>query len=1076
MALIKISQLPIGDSNISSGDMLPFVNHETLQTQRLTVQGLEDYLNVAGIVDSAIAEFDQSGDGSDHDSARTQGQIDSAVGALTTSDIPEASNLYYTDARVTALVDSAYVSARVEAALTLDVLDSAEAIQLINETVDSAYVNALVDFPGGLDGHDSALVQGQMDSEFNNRFDQGLATGAEVSFQKVETPTLTSPSGTNLNIQYGGSTRIRMGSGSMEIFETANYNSSVASFVEANGGANALIHKGYVDTEHSALQSSMDSNRTESLAGDATLRQRLDELTTDSVAEGSNLYYTDARVDARVGTTIDSDFLDGRMPIDNLSDVQINSPTLSAGDVLEWNGSVWSNREMGITSTVVFRGTVDATTETAPSATNGDFYINTVSGTADASWSGLSSVDSGDGLVWDSDDTNWRNVGGISSGAIVRVQAGTAIEVDETDPVRPVVAVRKDITDTWYYTQAQIDSAADSARAQNVSENTALQASIDSEHSWNVSEHNALQASIDSEHAFNVAEHAALQASIDSVGASAFVYDSALVLGQINSVDPLKRQAFNFNNEGDLRYQQYTSYLSDDGQYRGVKIGTVAATGFDEGTSVIHAETPAGVFMFNDFGVMLQEADLIVRTPNSPTARKASATGFWKISGMSLLGDSATIGTISVDSASINKLTVGPDSADDAKLYFETGADTHVLEGREEGAIDMNAWLTQNTGSGLQRSNVAAANGVFLSFSHQDIIYSEDAVNWNVSEATPSNETFVGAHYDGSKWVAVSRVGYGSGANVWTSTDNGLTWSSTPLTAQMYKKYVYANNTHMVIADETTYGDGQNQIGYSSDAVNWTFLDAPTNSRWTSIAYGTNNTWMALATDGSTAVSTDNGATWSSATSLGTQGTGGWWADIAYGNGVWVVVHNQNGTSSGAPHTHVGKYSTDNGATWSSMDMMFAKSDMHNGWHCVEFADGKFVAVSGSGLLTARPPRQCYSYNGIDWVASNSSYDPNNTLWTDLAYGNGKFIACGGAGGLKIMTLDHDADKAGLWYDGSLVATRENLTPLIDKINELTEETAADAATLDFSNLPDSAGGLASGKLYRDSDTIRVVL
>ena len=302
-------------------------------------------------------------------------------------------------------------------------------------------------------------------------------------------------------------------------------------------------------TEHAALQGSIDSNRTESLAGDATLRQRLDELTTDSVAEGSNLYYTDARVDARIDTAIDSDFLNGRMPIDNLSDVQINTPTLNNGDVLEWNGSVWTNREIGITSTVVFRGTVDATTETAPSATNGDFYINTISGTADASWAGLTSVDSGDGLVWDSDNTNWRNVGGISSGAIVRVQAGTAIEVDETDPVRPVVAVRQDITDTWYYTQAQIDSAADSARGQNVAENVALQASIDSEHSWNVAEHNALQASmdsnrteslaadaslqssLDSEHAFNVSEHAALQASIDTK----FVYDSDVIQAQIDS-------------------------------------------------------------------------------------------------------------------------------------------------------------------------------------------------------------------------------------------------------------------------------------------------------------------------------------------------------------------------------------------------------------------------------------------------------------------------------------------------------------------------------------------------------------
>ena len=277
-------------------------------------------------------------------------------------------------------------------------------------------------------------------------------------------------------------------------------------------------------SEHAALQSSMDSNRTESLAGDATLRQRLDELTTDSVAEGSNLYYTDARVDARVDATIDSDFLNGRMPIDNLSDVQINFPTLDAGDVLEWNGSVWTNREIGITSTVVFRGTVDATTETAPSATNGDFYINTVSGTADASWTGLTSVDSGDGLVWDSDDTSWRNVGGISAGAVVRVQAGTAIEVDETDPVRPVVAVRQDVTDTWYYTQAQIDSALDSARAQNVSENAALQASIDSEHSWNVSEHNALQADIDTKFVY---DSDVIQAQIDSSLENILVIDAS---------------------------------------------------------------------------------------------------------------------------------------------------------------------------------------------------------------------------------------------------------------------------------------------------------------------------------------------------------------------------------------------------------------------------------------------------------------------------------------------------------------------------------------------------------------------
>ena len=218
-------------------------------------------------------------------------------------------------------------------------------------------------------------------------------------------------------------------------------------------------------------------------------------------------------------------------------------------------------------------------------------------------------------------------------------------------------------------------------------------------------------------------------------------HDSALVQDQIdsNATSYLKVGAFNQNLAGEMRYYQNTGYLSNDGKFRSTRIGTVYGFGIDEGASVIYGETPGGKFMVNDLGVMLEEADLIVRTPNSPTAKKGSARGFWEISGMSLLGDSATIGTmavdsatigtmavdsasinkLAVDSASINKLTVGPDSADDSKLYFKTGLSTHVLEGREAGAVDMDAWMVQNTGSSIQRHNVAAGNGVFLSFSNR---------------------------------------------------------------------------------------------------------------------------------------------------------------------------------------------------------------------------------------------------------------------------------------------------------------------------------------------------------------------
>ena len=197
------------------------------------------------------------------------------------------------------------------------------------------------------------------------------------------------------------------------------------------------------------------------LPGDSdviALGQRIDGLTTDSVAEGSNLYYTDARVDARINTQIDSDFLNNRMPIEDLSNVQVNSPSLEANNVLQWNGSVWTNATLGIASTIEFKDTVDATVDTAPAADNGDLYISISSGTADASWAGLTSVDSGDSLIYDATDLEWRNLGNFSANSVTSIQPGTGIEVDATDHVSPVVSINKTVTDGWYYTQQQVDS------------------------------------------------------------------------------------------------------------------------------------------------------------------------------------------------------------------------------------------------------------------------------------------------------------------------------------------------------------------------------------------------------------------------------------------------------------------------------------------------------------------------------------------------------------------------------------------------------------------------------------------
>ena len=230
---------------------------------------------------------------------------------------------------------------------------------------------------------------------------------------------------------------------------------------------------------------------------DARVENRLSTLTSDSVAEGTNhLYYNDTRVDDRVDVLLDSDYLDGRMSIDNLSDVQINEPTLTDASVLSWNGSVWTNDNIQMEAAATFKGTVNAVDSAAPAdPSNGDLYINTASGTADASWTGLNLVDSGDGLLWDSDHDRWDKIGNVSSGAVIRVQAGSGIEVDETDASRPVVSINRDTVDGWYYTHDQVDSA------------------LDSEHAWNVSEHSALQADIDTKFAY---DSDVIQQQIDS--------------------------------------------------------------------------------------------------------------------------------------------------------------------------------------------------------------------------------------------------------------------------------------------------------------------------------------------------------------------------------------------------------------------------------------------------------------------------------------------------------------------------------------------------------------------------------
>lgn len=142
-------------------------------------------------------------------------------------------------------------------------------------------------------------------------------------------------------------------------------------------------------------------------------------------------------------------------------------------------------------------------------------------------------------------------------------------------------------------------------------------------------------------------------------------------------------------------------------------------------------------------------------------------------------------------------------------------------------------------------------------------------------------------------------------------------------------------------------------------------------------AHGTSAT-----TYGSIVLTSTDGATWTSRRMPGTNP----WVSTAYGNATWVAVGGQvwqNG-SWNSVNTTLAASSTDNGVTWTARTMPTSSS-----WTDVVWGSGPglFVAIAlGSSFAT--------SPDGVTWTtrAANGSGS-----WTNIAYGAGSYVAINNA-------------------------------------------------------------------------------
>jgi hypothetical protein len=189
---------------------------------------------------------------------------------------------------------------------------------------------------------------------------------------------------------------------------------------------------------------------------------------------------------------------------------------------------------------------------------------------------------------------------------------------------------------------------------------------------------------------------------------------------------------------------------------------------------------------------------------------------------------------------------------------------------------------------------------------------------WTQRPSNTAGELY-GAAFGTNSFVAV-------GANVSLTSTNGQTWSLFPFTNGVLQKVIFANGT-WIAAVNTTSG----KIYTSTNGQAWTLrYTAPSNI--SGLAYG-NGVVVAVGTAGRIHRSTDNGITWSIATSP----TGYDIGAVAYGNNTFVAIGDGRAALTSA-----------DGLIWTLLPNSLPAQP---GFRTMAYCNGVFVA--GANSLTA---------------------------------------------------------------------------------------------------------------------------
>jgi hypothetical protein len=149
----------------------------------------------------------------------------------------------------------------------------------------------------------------------------------------------------------------------------------------------------------------------------------------------------DAALDKRIDELVTDDLVD------------VNSASASVDQFLIHNGTQWVAEDFHIDTELTYMGGISVPNDPAPSASNGDLYINNEKGIAGSSWTGIADreINAANAVGWSEKNGRWYILGDIASASVQRVEAGLGIDVDnDTKPAEPVVSIDRTEVNKWY--------------------------------------------------------------------------------------------------------------------------------------------------------------------------------------------------------------------------------------------------------------------------------------------------------------------------------------------------------------------------------------------------------------------------------------------------------------------------------------------------------------------------------------------------------------------------------------------------------------------------------------------------